>query len=116
MSKKKIEFKDQYKHPKWQKKRLEILERDNYTCLDCGDTEKQLHVHHGYYERDKNLWDYENRTLWCLCEDCHKEWDKTKRKIHKMIAYMNLSDAKHIWEVIRSLAVIQFQNVKRNYD
>jgi 5-methylcytosine-specific restriction endonuclease McrA len=26
------------KSPKWQKKRLEIMSRDKFTCKKCGDT------------------------------------------------------------------------------
>lgn len=87
---KKIEFKDQYKHPKWQKKRLEILERENYTCQCCGDTETTLHVHHGYYERNKKLWEYDGFTMWCFCSECHEMWDQRKIRIHKMIARFNM--------------------------
>lgn len=64
-------YAEQLKSPKWQKKRLEILERDKFTYLSCGDTEKQLHVHHGIYLKGKMAWEYENETLHTLCCDCH---------------------------------------------
>jgi len=32
--------------PRWQKKRLEILERDGFECNSCGDSSTELHVHH----------------------------------------------------------------------
>jgi len=65
-------YQEQLKSPKWQKKRLEILTRDNFTCLSCKSTEKQLHVHHGYYEKNKMLWEYENESLYTLCFTCHE--------------------------------------------
>ena len=46
---KKLTFSEQYKHPLWQKKRLEILEFSEFTCDNCGDTESQLHIHHRAY-------------------------------------------------------------------
>lgn len=67
-----MNYKDQYIHPKWQKKRLEILERDGFSCMCCGEENKQLHVHHKYYIAGKNIWDYPNDSLITLCCDCHK--------------------------------------------
>lgn len=61
------------KNPKWQKKRLEILQRDDFTCQKCFDTETTLHVHHCYYRTGKKPWEYENTSLVTLCEDCHAE-------------------------------------------
>lgn len=60
------------KDPKWQKKRLEILERDKFTCQLCGETEKELHVHHFAYKSSGNPWDIDNKDLTTLCCDCHE--------------------------------------------
>ena len=30
-------YSEKLKDPRWQKKRLEILERDNFRCQYCGD-------------------------------------------------------------------------------
>lgn len=59
------------KDPRWQKKRLEIMERDDWKCTMCEDEGRTLHVHHCYYERDKMPWEYPSRSLVTLCEDCH---------------------------------------------
>lgn len=58
--------------PRWQKKRLEILNRDNFTCQYCNDKEKTLMVHHTYYEKNKEPWEATNDHLITLCSDCHK--------------------------------------------
>lgn len=63
---------DQYKHPKWQKKRLEVLERDEYTCQRCGDKESTLHVHHTFYEKGSKMWECNKSSLITLCNDCHR--------------------------------------------
>ena len=60
------------KHPKWQKKRLEILDRDGFQCRACWENSKTLHVHHTYYDKDLKPWEYPNNRLLTLCEDCHK--------------------------------------------
>lgn len=59
--------------PRWQKKRLKILERDNWTCRKCESKEKTLHVHHLYYEYGKNPWEYPDLSLSTLCLECHEE-------------------------------------------
>lgn len=58
----------------WQKKRLEIFDRDNLTCQICGAKHVQLHVHHKYYDKDllTLAWDYPDRVYQTLCEACHK--------------------------------------------
>lgn len=66
------EKKSDYLNPKWQKKRLEILDRDNFTCKVCDDKDNTLHVHHMYYIKDRKVWDYQNHALYTLCEECHE--------------------------------------------
>lgn len=81
------------KDPRWQRKRLEVMERDKFTCQICGDTETSLQVHHIKYQKGKEPWDYPNDLLVTLCKHCHvevEEINKTYRrdkfdsiKIHK---------------------------------
>lgn len=61
---------DRYKHPLWQRKRLEILARDNWTCVACEDKNSTLHVHHLMY--DGEPWEVEDKCLQTLCESCHQ--------------------------------------------
>lgn len=67
----KKKYSEQIKSPKWQKKRLEILNRDNFTCQICGCGDKTLHVHHVIYIPGRSIWEYEDNQLVTLCEDCH---------------------------------------------
>jgi len=53
-------------------KRLRIMHRDGASCVECGATDKTLNVHHTYYEKRKNPWDYPDDALLTLCEACHK--------------------------------------------
>jgi Zn finger protein HypA/HybF involved in hydrogenase expression len=68
-----MNYHQQMKHPLWQKKRLEVMERSRFECENCGDSEEQLHVHHRYYRRGAMIWDYEEHELQCLCNKCHKD-------------------------------------------
>ncbi len=72
--------KTDYLDPRWQKKRLEILQRDRFTCKYCESEEKTLHVHHKYYIKGRKVWDYHNSALITLCEDCHKDGHINKPK------------------------------------
>lgn len=62
-------YSEKLKDPRWQKKRLEVLERDCFTCKQCGDTETTLHVHHFTYS--KNPWESEIHDLITYCKHCH---------------------------------------------
>ncbi len=94
-----MDYKEQYKHPKWQKKRLEILERDDFTCQRCLNKNDELHVHHHYYERNKNVWEYPNQCLVSLCKDCHKEIEKIKLDFLKEMTVYGLDLWFYIAEV-----------------
>jgi hypothetical protein len=63
---------DLLKHPKWQRKRLEILAAVNFTCERCHADDMPLHVHHAYYEKGLAPWEYPTESLHCLCEPCHR--------------------------------------------
>lgn len=63
----------QYKHPKWQKLRLLVFQRDEFKCTKCGETEKMLHAHHLKYIDNVPIWDVPIDYIITLCEDCHSD-------------------------------------------
>jgi hypothetical protein len=65
-----ITWAEQYKHPNWQKKRLEILRRDCFRCCHCGDNQSLLHVHHLRYTAPL-IWLEPSKNLTSLCDNCH---------------------------------------------
>lgn len=65
-------YSQKLRDPRWQKKRLLILERDGWKCQCCGATDKNLQVHHVYYAK-RDPWDYPDNAYQTLCEDCHFE-------------------------------------------
>lgn len=66
-----ISYYEKLKDPRWQKKRLRVLDLADWKCEGCGANDKTLTVHHGYYRKGAEPWDYPDNTLWSLCEDCH---------------------------------------------
>lgn len=67
-----MDYSEKLKDPRWQKKRLRILERDGWKCKGCSSSDKTLHVHHLFYFKVKEPWEIPNGFLFTLCEDCHK--------------------------------------------
>jgi len=65
---------EKLKDPRWQKKRLEAMERNQFCCEVCGDDSEPLHVHHKEYFKDHDPWDYELIQLAVLCESCHGDY------------------------------------------
>ena len=76
-------YSDKLKHPKWQKKRLEILSRDKFTCRGCGSKDHTLHVHHFTYQKGKLPWEYENSNFITLCDLCHFQEEQIIRDDNK---------------------------------
>lgn len=65
-------YSKKFKDPRWQKKRLKIFERDNWACQMCGSTVNPLVVHHKFYMAWAEPWEYEDKLLITLCDNCHE--------------------------------------------
>lgn len=76
--------------PRWQKRRLEILSRDNFTCQWCGDSKSTLHVHHTHYMKQEEPWETDEVLLVCICADCHDLY----HRLNKLEAFL--------WECLRN--------------
>lgn len=64
-------YTDWLRHPKWQRKRLEVMQRDGFRCVRCGDEESELHVHHMSYIPGRKPWEYPLQNFETICRDCH---------------------------------------------
>jgi hypothetical protein len=93
-------FYKQYKHPNWQKKRLECLELSNFTCQSCGSTDDTLHVHHKKYVRGRMVWEYEHNELEVLCEACHALVHDAKRGIDDLLSMIPQSHLPVVYAVL----------------
>jgi hypothetical protein len=63
-------YRDKLKDPRWQRKRLEVLNEANWRCKKCERGNLPLHVHHILYRR-VDPWEYRLDELQVLCEPCH---------------------------------------------
>lgn len=65
-------YSEKLRDPRWQRKRLEIMERDRFKCRLCGDESSTLNVHHLKYRKGRDPWDYNENYLVTTCETCHE--------------------------------------------
>lgn len=62
-------YAEKLKDPRWQRKRLEVLNRDKFTCQCCQATLIELHIHHKKYSGEP--WEAPSEDLITLCKHCH---------------------------------------------
>ena len=77
----KEEYRELRKDGRWQRKRLEIMQRDDFKCRECGTT-NDLNVHHIRYIEGRLPWEYDNGDLVTLCGTCHKALHEEVRRKH----------------------------------
>ena len=112
------EYYEKFKDPRWQKKRLEILKRDDFKCYLCGDKESQLHVHHTCYVAGRDPWEYKQYQLITLCENCHKaEHDTFYSNIQRFISGMRDSGfiSEELDDIICDLSKNEFNGFKKAF-
>lgn len=81
-------YKEQLLHPNWQRKRLEILQRDEFRCQACMETENTLHVHHKRYVKGRMVWEYPGVELVTLCATCHEANHLQSEAFKEMLAQL----------------------------
>lgn len=92
-----MNYSEKLKHPKWQRKRLEVLQRDNFKCCLCNDDETELHVHHLKYTKEP--YDAPLEDLQTLCKLCHNVVESNKEyKILECIKYENSEDKNSVFK------------------
>lgn len=90
------------KDPRWQRKRLEVMNRDHWRCRSCGTTTRNLQVDHKHYERDRPPWEIASEHLWTLCDDCHRRVTVTRREAHYLVNELEISDLVRVCADLRS--------------
>ncbi len=120
------EFSAQYKDPRWQKKRLEVMERDGFRCRKCLTNEEQLHVHHLKYTRGAYVWEYPDSNLVTLCESCHEEFHVMKDRLAEFIDPLLESwitressrefDAEDLWHFLVSIHFTKKEHRRKYFE
>lgn len=76
-------YKKLLRDPRWQKRRLEVLNAANWKCEDagCQRNDSLLEVHHCYYIWGRDPWDYPRDCFIALCGGCHEKRQAIERTI-----------------------------------
>jgi hypothetical protein len=68
-----VTYAEKLKDPRWQKRRLKVMEYAHWRCQICGTKDKTLHCHHSYYTKGKQPWQYPDGSIICICQACHEK-------------------------------------------
>lgn len=96
-------YSEKLKDPRWQKKRLEVMERDDWSCQNCFDNMTTLSVHHIRYIPGRDPWDYPEKLLVTLCDNCHK-YEYENRIIHENELLEHIKDRGFFCDSLHDLA------------
>lgn len=97
--------------PKWQRRRLQVMERDNWTCQRCGNTSEQLEVHHLVYVHKAKYHEYLDHELITLCRECHQYETENIGPAITMLNY-NVRTSGMLSDEIAMLADYHFYSAK----
>lgn len=95
---------EKLKDPRWQRRRLEVMERDEFHCRMCGDGESTLHVHHKRYIKGREPWEYELHELATVCEHCHERAHEYMDEINAIAARFDVDGGP--WSVESAIALL----------
>ena len=79
-------YSEKLRDPRWQRKRLEIMNRDCFRCQRCHTDTTTLNVHHRAYLKNRDPWDYQDHMLTTLCQPCHERTEANLRLVLDQIA------------------------------
>lgn len=109
-----MSYADLLRDPRWQRKRLEILGRDNFKCRYCYDATSTLHAHHTRYEKGALPWDYNDDVIITLCESCHERWHEDKLALDNAYAYLTPENQELLMGYLRELLLEQFTEARES--
>lgn len=95
-----MNWQEMLRDPRWQRRRLEVLDAAGWKCEECGDSHNELQVHHRHYRSGAKPWDYSRRELRALCSACHEKRTDLDREIKKDLGDLCFADAKKVLEFI----------------
>lgn len=106
------EYLNALRDPRWQRLRLEVMQRDGFTCRMCGNAAATLNVHHLRYAPG-DPWDTPLSDLVTLCEECH-EWETRNLKVSRARLMAVIRD--QVWPsfAIEQLAIEIENNTTRD--
>ena len=104
--------------PRWQRRRLEILARAEFSCEHCQDDTSTLHVHHKHYRSRTDPWDYADHELVALCWRCHEDWHEVRSELDVALASIPLGclDMREVVALVAGYIVAQGPDIPSDVD
>ena len=101
-------YAEKLKDPRWLCRRQEIIDLHECRCRECGQSREDdgvtLQVHHVFYLRGREPWDYPDELLISVCESCH--WNRQKIDDDAQLAFAIMCAGLpqwHVYEVSRGI-------------
>lgn len=97
------EYLEKLRDPRWQKLRLEVLNAAQWRCEWCGagqDDGRNTQIHHGYYSKGCEPWEYPRENLYVLCEPCHEQAESLKQELFEVQGLIPPWYHQHIYKLM----------------
>lgn len=94
----------QLRSPMWQRRRLETMQRDRFTCQLCMGTDITLHVHHKHYVKGRKAWEYGDDELVTVCETCHPLMHDQSDDVKQVMSKLRIDGPCSVPEAIALIA------------
>jgi len=104
------------KDPRWNLKRLEVLEACDFTCTRCRRSGVPLEVHHIAYKPRTEPWEYPTSNFEALCPRCHSDHHDAFRPEAPMPADQVLAAARNIVSTIAAKFTPPKAKVRFDFD
>lgn len=89
------EYSDKLKDPRWQQRRLAIMDKRGWKCESCTcgvNDGRPFHVHHRYYVSGRSPWAYPDWAFVLLCEQRHSATHHVSKMTDEPEAWENMID------------------------
>jgi len=86
-------YRELLRDPRWQQKRLKLLDSAEWKCKSCGNGRIELQIHHLRYLKDYDPWMYPDSDYEVLCKECH-EWREAFNKLFGRLETLSTAECR----------------------
>jgi len=97
-------YAEKLRDPRWQRKRLEALDNAGWRCSGCRDKTSTLYVHHNFYVRGREPWEYSVEELTVACDPCHSRFDALRAELTEWLALVEPFAMEELLGFVKALA------------
>ena len=97
-------YAEKLRDPRWQRRRLQVLDKADWMCEECGDASSEMHVHHKIYRKGRLPWGYEIWEYRALCLICHRDETQVRQELAELMIYMDIHELNELRDYAAELA------------